>query len=316
MELDLEYIDEWSILGDVIILAQTLPYSREAERCKHRVRDFLHLTVFIQPDTSESLRSGSGRSSLSWELMLGTVPRSAHGIFEQDEGRTGMTTENLLGRLTAADHANDPGYTDHLTGIWNRRFFERALEHCLDPRNSPWGAKILLLDLDRFKAVNDSLGHAIGDTLLCLVTQRVNSILGKNDVFARLGGDEFGILTSSEFQTEELAARLIELIRRTYLIDGCPVNIGVSIGVSSAPEDARERGELMRCADLALYQAKLAGRNCFAHFESAMAVKAQEMRDLEIALRKAVALKQLVLQYRPQMDVSTKRVTGVEAVLL
>lgn len=228
-----------------------------------------------------------------------------------------MTTEALTGALKAPDPVNDPAYLDHLTTIWNRRHFERKLNDWLEDRESAtYGATILLLDLDRFKVVNDSLGHAVGDTLLCLVAQRVSSILGTGDVFARLGGDEFGILICSEFKALELASRLIELVQRTYLIDGCPVNIGVSIGLASAPKDATDRGELMRCADLALYQSKRAGRNRFTRFEPTMAVKAREKRDLEIALRKAVALKQLVMQYRPQLDIETKHLMGLEAVLL
>jgi diguanylate cyclase (GGDEF)-like protein len=205
---------------------------------------------------------------------------------------------------------------DHLTQIANRRSFEEKLnERFVPDLEESVSTTVLLLDLDRFKAVNDSLGHAVGDALLRLVAKRMGSLLGPEDLLARLGGDEFGIILGPLADARKIAGHLVELLQRTYLIEGCPVDIGVSIGIASAPNDARDRAGLMRSADLALYQAKATGRNCFMYFEPEMEVRAQDKRKMELALRKALALRQIELIYRPQIDVQTKSLLGLQAVM-
>lgn len=205
---------------------------------------------------------------------------------------------------------------DHLTQIANRRFFERTLAESVAACQAGSGTVIvLLLDLDRFKAVNDSLGHAAGDILLRRVAERVQSQLSDEDTFARLGGDEFGIILHSVCDVADLATRIIELVQRTYLVEGSQVHIGVSIGISCFPQDTDEDRVLMRCADLALYYAKSSGRNCFVHFEPRMETKAREKRQMEIDLRKAVVMRQLEVHYRPQVDVTTQQLVSLQAVL-
>ena len=205
---------------------------------------------------------------------------------------------------------------DDLTKIANRRFFERRLAECVAGSEGERANRIvLLLDLDRFKAVNDSLGHAAGDALLRLVAERVASQLSDEDSFARLGGDEFGIILHSACDVTDLAARIIELVQRAYLIEGSQVNIGVSIGIACFPQDAADHRTLTRCADLALYHAKSTGRNCFVSFEPHMETRAKEKRQMEIDLRKAVAMRQLEVLYCPQVDVATQRLVGLQAVL-
>jgi diguanylate cyclase (GGDEF)-like protein len=207
----------------------------------------------------------------------------------------------------------DSLYRDHLTGIGNRRHFEAQLREALTSSTSQ--PTLLLLDLDRFKAVNDTLGHAAGDILLRLVSQRLTQLLDHSDTLARLGGDEFGVITHASANVGGLAARIVDVIKRPYLIEGCPVNIGVSIGIAQAPQDGLDRGQLLKNADLALYQAKATGRSCFLYFLPEMGVRAQVLRELELALRKAVPLRQLELHYRPQIDIETKRLVGLEAML-
>jgi diguanylate cyclase (GGDEF)-like protein len=199
-------------------------------------------------------------------------------------------------------------YRDHLTGIGNRRHFEARLQEALSSRTSQ--PTLLLLDLDRFKAVNDTLGHAVGDILLRLVSERFAQLLAPSDTLARLGGDEFGVITHAPANVGGLAARIVNVIQRPYLIEGSPVNIGVSIGIAQAPQDGLDGGQLLKNADLALYQAKATGRSCFLYFLPEMEVRAQEKRELELALRKAVPLRQLELHYRPQVDIETKRLAG------
>ena len=205
---------------------------------------------------------------------------------------------------------------DDLTKIANRRHFERRLAESTTVSQAGMASTmVLLLDLDRFKAVNDSLGHAVGDTLLRLVADRIASQLSDEDTFARLGGDEFGIILHSVCDVADLAARIIELVQRTYLIEASQVNIGVSIGIACFPQDAEEHRALMRCADLALYHAKSTGRNCFVNFQPHMEARAREKRQMEIDLRKAVAMRQLQVDYRPQVDVTTQQLVGLQAVL-
>jgi diguanylate cyclase (GGDEF)-like protein len=211
-------------------------------------------------------------------------------------------------------NAGDPLYRDLLTGISNRRHFERCLQAALTSQACAIDHTVLLLlDLDRFKAVNDSLGHAVGDILLRLVAERLTQSLGLGDTLARLGGDEFGIITRSPANAAGLAARLVDLVQRTYLVEGSPINIGVSIGIAQAPRDGADRGQLLRSADLALYQAKATGRSCFLYFDPLMEVRAKERRNLEIALRKAVPLRQLELYYRPLIDIRSNRLVGLES---
>ena len=227
-----------------------------------------------------------------------------------------MDTSTTTPHFEHSNHPQDDLHRDHLTRIGNRRFFEARLnERVAVASVLSANTTVLILDLDRFKAVNDSLGHAVGDALLCLVVQRASSLLGPDDTFARLGGDEFGMVIEAEAKVDVLCGNLTELIQRPYLIDGCSVNIGVSIGIACVPKDGNDRASVMRSADLALYKAKSSGRNCFMRFEPKMEANAVEKRELEVSLRKALPLRQIVLHYRPQIDVRSRKLLGVEAVL-
>ncbi len=222
----------------------------------------------------------------------------------------------------ALPEATDASLRDHVTGIGNRRFFEQKLDSLLASQAAlapgtpaQVAATVLLLDLDRFKTVNDTLGHAVGDQLLRLVAQRMAGLLRGTDLVARLGGDEFGILINSTLAQDEvegLATRLVDLLHRTYLIEGQPVNIGVSIGVALAPNDGVDRMRLLRSADLALYHSKNSGRGCYSFFDPAMEARAQARRDVEVDLRKALVLRQFELLYKPQVDVQTQQLLGLE----
>ncbi len=212
------------------------------------------------------------------------------------------------------------GFKDPLTGIGNRALLEGRLDEVLSRMNrcQANGVTILFLDLDRFKIINDTLGHATGDALLRLVTGRLQGSLRPSDTLARMGGDEFAmILTGSDGReaVSALASRIIDLIQRTYLIDGQIVNVGVSIGIAVAPRDGLTREEILKSADLALYQSKVSGRGMFHFFEPEMAEIALRRRALECDLRKALILRQLELHYQPQIDSESQSVCGLEALL-
>jgi diguanylate cyclase (GGDEF)-like protein len=219
-------------------------------------------------------------------------------------------------------HSNAPvlAYRDPLTGIGNRSLMERKLDEALFGIGPGEVERVvvLFLDLDRFKAINDTLGHAIGDELLRLVCGRLQSALRVSDTLARMGGDEFAILLtapSNRNVASALATRIIDLIQRTYLIDGQIMNVGASIGIAVAPRDGLTRGDLLKSADLALYYSKTAGRGVFHFFEPAMAEKARERQKSEFDLRKALVLRQFELRYQAKIDAETGSILGLVALL-
>ncbi len=208
---------------------------------------------------------------------------------------------------------------DVLTGIANRLYFDQHLgERLLELASGQvQRVTVLFLDLDRFKAVNDTLGHPVGDALLCKVTERLQSLVPEEGALARLGGDEFAVvLTDLERdQTAALAAKMIDLVQRTYLIEGHVVHIGVSIGIASAPDDASGRPQLLKYADLALYHSKASGRCVFHFFTPDLAERAQERRQMELGLRRALVLRQFEIHYQPQIDAESGSILVMEGLL-
>jgi diguanylate cyclase (GGDEF)-like protein len=215
-------------------------------------------------------------------------------------------------------NAGEPAHhLDPLTGLPDRRWLHRALANC-----GAVPVALLLVDLDRFKAVNDTLGHPVGDQLLCKVVERMRSVIRASDLIVRLGGDEFGILQHTDATVEgarAIATRLVDLVGRAYLIDGHLVNIGASVGIAVRAADEAEGeadgDQLLRRADLALYRAKAAGRGCLRFFSADMEREAQARRQLEMDMRRAVALRQFVLEYQPQFTLAERRLRGFEALL-
>ena len=206
--------------------------------------------------------------------------------------------------------------TDALTGLPNRIVLREALDELAANPAASAETCLLLIDLDRFKMVNDTLGHPIGDKLLCRVVERLAKIVA-DDILVRLGGDEFALLHRGAAGDDitKRAQRIVDLIGRSYLIDDHLVTIGASIGIA-ALADARDNvDKLLKNADLALYDAKDAGRGQFRFFEQEMDDRAQARRILEQDMRKALALRQFSLHYQPQVDISDRSVLGFEALV-
>ncbi len=208
---------------------------------------------------------------------------------------------------------------DALTGLANRAALrDRLVERLANARRSNQAMAVLYVDLDRFKLVNDSLGHAVGDALLRKVAARFESALREGDVVARLGGDEFAVIQSDAPQpaaAKALATRLIDLISRAYALDGHVLNVGASVGIAIFPDDGHEPDVLLKNADLALYRAKAEGRGVCRFYEPGMDERMQARRSMEIDLRRSLALKELQLVYQPQVNIATNRIVGFEALV-
>ncbi len=208
---------------------------------------------------------------------------------------------------------------DALTGLPNRSLLRQRMDKILlHARRSSDTAAVLMLGLDNFKAVNDTLGHGIGDKLLRAVAKRLRSMLREEDTLARLNSDEFAVVQSGLARPEDavsLARKLLEAVGEPYLLGGHSVVIGASIGIALAPGDGDESEKLLKNADMALSRAKNDSRGTFSFFEAGMDARAQARRKIEADLREAIEKDVLRPYYQPVVDLSTGRITGFEALV-
>ncbi|MDB5414087.1 MAG: hypothetical protein JWR10_2422 [Rubritepida sp.] len=208
---------------------------------------------------------------------------------------------------------------DALTGLPNRSLLgERLRDRCTQARRGDLPFALHFLDLDRFKAVNDALGHQAGDRLLRDVATRLSDTVGEGDLVARLGGDEFAILQlgiGSAQEAAHLALRIIETLDRPFTVMGRDVSISASIGITLHPADAGMADELLRNADLAMYRAKSNGRKGYSFFDAAIDQAAREAMQLEADLRTALIRSEFELYWQPQVCLATNRIVGAEALL-
>ncbi len=228
--------------------------------------------------------------------------------------------EDVTERVRSAAQLSYQAHHDALTGLANRVLFVERVGEAL-VRLAQHGDRfaVMLLDLDRFKSVNDSLGHPIGDGLLRAVANRLRACLQDDDLVARLGGDEFAILQICAGDQREAAVslsnRVLDVLATTFDIEGHQVITGASVGIAFAPEHGTDVNQLMKCTDLALYQAKSAGRNRYCVFDRAMEAEAQSRHALEIDLRNAITRGEFEMHYQPIFDVATGWPCGVEALV-
>jgi diguanylate cyclase (GGDEF)-like protein len=209
---------------------------------------------------------------------------------------------------------------DALTGLANRTLLMEKMSEALARMRRPGeGFSILMLDLDRFKTVNDSLGHPAGDALLKEVARRLQNTTRDVDCVARLGGDEFAVLQVSEKDQKRgviaLSDRILSAITQPYNVQGRMVALEASIGIALAPHDGKDADALIKNADLALYKAKSAGRNRYCFFETAMEAKALELHDLEDDMRNALSRNEFELHYQTIVDLERRECCAVEALV-
>jgi diguanylate cyclase (GGDEF)-like protein len=207
---------------------------------------------------------------------------------------------------------------DVLTELPNRVLLRERLEQALSGARKEKNLAVFCLDLDRFKDINDTLGHPIGDALLKAVGERLSGCVREGDTVARLGGDEFSIVQVSPDQplaATALASRIIEAMARPFDLDGHQVTVGASIGIAVSPMDGTDPDQLMRNADLALYRAKGEGRGIHRFFEAHMDAHMQERCRLQLDLRKALASGEFELYYQPVVNLESNEISGLEALL-
>ena len=209
---------------------------------------------------------------------------------------------------------------DGLTGLLNRAVLLEKMEEAFGRLRQRGGAFVVfMLDLDLFKAINDSLGHPVGDELLKAVARRLSACARQADIVSRLGGDEFAVLAMADGNHREeaiaMANRLLAAVAAPYDVDGHHLNIGTSIGIALAPEHGTDVDQLMKNADLALYKAKSEGRDAFRFFEPAMGTEVRTRRSLQIELRKALTNEEFELHYHPIVDIKTRDIASVEALV-
>ena len=257
-------------------------------------------------------------------LLRGARLQATHRIViknNQGDAKVLITViEDATERKKAEQRIAFLAHHDPLTGLANRAALAQKIEEAAARqrrRNEPFS--VLLLDLDRFKEVNDTLGHPAGDTLLTEVAMRLKSLLRETDVLARLGGDEFAIIQAGESDprgaAQMLAERILEFLGKPFAIDGGEINIGTSIGIALAPEHGTGSGELLKMADLALYRTKSAGRNGYSFFDPEMSELASARQEIENDLRRAIQQNELELHYQPILNAKTRKISSVEALV-
>ena len=252
--------------------------------------------------------------SVRW-LHVQTFPvRNEAGEAYRMTGVAADVTEQKL----AEERLLRMAHSDALTNLPNRRLFydslTRTLEHA---REHHWIVGVLFVDLDRFKVVNDTLGHATGDELLRQVAERLTDCVRIRDLVGRLGGDEFGVLLLLDDPNEAGAAaeKILHTLVEPFTLEGREAFVSASIGITIYPTDATDPDTLLRYADTAMYRAKDDGRNVCRYYTAEMNARAAERLDLETDLRRALSQHEFLLDYQPKLDLATGAISGIEALL-
>jgi diguanylate cyclase (GGDEF)-like protein/PAS domain S-box-containing protein len=271
------------------------------------------------------LHCAFGFPILAGDRPLGVMEFFSRDIKQPDEAllRAVQAIGRQLGQFTQRKRAEEGlvrlAHYDTLTDLPNRVLFYDRLKQALAlaKRNS-WITGVMFMDVDRFKNINDTLGHALGDELLRLVSERLVGSVRASDTVGRLGGDEFGIVLSNlsdPLDAGVVAQKIIASFARPFKLAGTEVYVTPSIGITLYPKDASAQDELIKHADAAMYRAKESGRNNFQYYSPEMSARGRSLLELEGKLRRAIENEEFLLHYQPKASVATGKITGFEALL-
>ena len=288
----------------------------------------------VHPDDSERVKNDihrhieSGKHNWTDEYRFRRRDGSYASVIDRGyvvHGADGMPIR-MLGsmmdvteRKSLEEQLTHQALHDPLTKIANRILFRDRVDHALAKQvRNKYSLAVLFLDLDNFKAINDSMGHAAGDKLLVSVAERLQDCLRNTDTPARLGGDEFAVLVETVHRSDEvtmIAERIKAVFREPFVVDGKEVHVGTSIGVAGSATGAINSEELLRNADLAMYLAKNQGKGNYVIFEPQMHKALMERIELEEDLRRAIDKREFMLHYQPIVDLQTRQMMGMEALV-
>jgi diguanylate cyclase (GGDEF)-like protein len=307
------------------------PYQRIYNLPEHLLRPGTHLDDILRHLFDEGMHAGADREEyIRWRREVILKGEHAKNIHELDgriimmqhhpmqDGGWVTTHEDITEQRQQEERIRHMARHDALTQLPNRVQFLEEMAGAEAAIERGDKVAVLCIDLDHFKAVNDTLGHALGDKVLQQASVRLWGTTRENDVLARLGGDEYALLLRGIDRPGDAAAiaeRIVKVMGQPFTIEGHQVVIGASVGIAIAPQDGSTADELMKNADLALYRAKNEGRSTFHFFEAGMDAAIQKRRSIEGGLRLALARNELRLVFQPLMGLEENRITCLEALL-
>ena len=286
---------------------QMLPQIKDAERFRERLRE---MRDEVAAESHDVLELMDGRVFERYSIP--------HRVAGSTVGRV-WNFRDVSERVRAERDLHFIANHDHLTALPNRAMFSRRLQEAmLRAQRHAGKLAVLFIDLDRFKDINDTLGHHAGDRLLTEVAARLSRTMRKTDTIARLGGDEFVVLLEDLQDPEDagrVAQHFVDVLAEPYALDGREIRTSASIGISTFPTDTEDLHSLLKYADIAMYRAKEQGRNAFVFYSATLNLHSIERLALAASLRHAVERDQLIAHYQPKVDLASGRVIGAEALL-
>ena len=309
-----DYLAFTSSIAFVALALATLLLFRLSLTITRPIKKLTGLMDSVIKNNDYSVRLESSSSD-----ELGILARGFNEMLAHIQVNDEKLAHELTERYKAEKHLDKLAYYDVITGIPNRHSFQEKLEQAIESAlKTNKLMALLFLDLDNFKTVNDTLGHKTGDLLLKQASSRLSNVIRQSDYICRIGGDEFAIIIEHINDIEDVSTvtkKCIECLSNPFVFDGKNFFIGVSIGLSVCPDDAVTANDLLVNADMAMYEAKVNGKNNYQYFNKEMNVVHNNKYQLESDLRHAIELGQLELYYQPQIDMRSGELSGVEALM-
>jgi diguanylate cyclase (GGDEF)-like protein len=290
--------------------------SSSSQRVRSILDDISSINENLTPIENQFVDALSEASRTTYQLLQAIMLAATPGLLILG---TVLSLRILQQRKRADDRVHHIAFHDDLTSLPNRLMLNQRLDEALSRhRRARSQLAILFMDLDRFKVINDSLGHEVGDVLLRQVADRLRAQSREGDTVARMGGDEFVVLIENRENLMDISAyarRLVEELSAPYLLGTKDYHVSLSIGISVFPSDGSDSQALLKAADVAMYRAKELGRNSYQFYLPSMNVHTVERLELESDLSRALERGEFFLQYQPKVEVATGLITGIEALL-